>query len=223
MVGRILILGAPGAGKGTQARRLARKHGWPHISTGDIFRSHIENNTEIGQKIEDYLNRGQLVPDSLVCTIVNERLREEDCAKGYLLDGFPRSVPQAEDLERLLNEQGVKLNAALVIEVDDDEIVERLTARRVCPQCGKIFNLKFDPPESGNYCSREECREELMQREDDHEDTIRERLRVYHETTEPLVDFYESRGLVRIVGGPNRTPDEVESEIEEALTALEAS
>jgi adenylate kinase len=169
------------------------------------------------------MNRGQLVPDSLVCEIVNDRLRQDDCANGYLLDGFPRSVPQAEELERLLDAEGVKLDAAIVIEVADDEIVERLTARRVCPQCGKIFNLKFNPPEPGKHCSREDCRGELVQREDDREDTIRERLRVYHETTEPLVDFYRARGLARTVGGPNRTPDEIEAEIDDTLENVDAS
>lgn len=212
-----MILGAPGAGKGTQARKLARKRGWPHISTGDIFRSHIEDCTEIGQTIEEYMNQGQLVPDSLTCAIVDRRLGQDDCREGYILDGFPRSVPQAEALEKMLEERGDEIDAVLVLEVDDDEIVDRLTARRVCPQCGKIFNLKFNPPEPGSYCTRPECREELVHREDDREETIRERLRVYHETTEPLIAFYSERGLVRRVGGPERSPDQVAEEIDQVL------
>jgi adenylate kinase len=213
-----VILGAPGAGKGTQARKLSRKHGWPHVSTGDIFRSHIENDTEIGQKIEKSMNRGRLVPDSLTCSIMDQRLGEDDCRNGYILDGFPRSVPQAEALENMLEERGERLDAVILIEVDDEEIVERLTARRVCPQCGKIFNLKYEPPTPGKHCSRTECREELVQREDDHEETIRERLRVYHETTEPLIAFYNERGLVRRVGGPDRSPEDVAQEIETILS-----
>jgi len=166
------------------------------------------------------MNRGQLVPDSLTCSIVDRRLGQDDCRDGYILDGFPRSVPQAEALEEMLERRGNRIDAAFVIEVDDEEIVERLTARRVCPQCGKIFNMKFNPPEPGNHCSRPECREELVQREDDREATIRERLRVYHETTEPLIAFYEERGLVRRVGGPGRSPDQVAGEIDEVLESI---
>lgn len=143
MAGRILILGAPGAGKGTQALRIADAHGWAHISTGDIFRAHQDEGTAFGKRIEGYLTAGELVPDALACEVVVDRLSENDCSDGYILDGFPRSVPQAEELDRILQQREESLDAVLVLEVADDEIVTRLTARRTCPTCGKIYNLTF--------------------------------------------------------------------------------
>lgn len=224
MAGRIVILGGPGAGKGTQARRIAKKFDIPQISTGDIFRSHIENQTEIGKKIEEYMNSGRLVPDSLACQIIVERLAENDCVSGYILDGFPRSLPQAEALEQMLADRGEGVDVALVLVVADEEIVERLAARRTCPNCGKIYNLIFKQPKRDGYCDAASCEDiELVQREDDTESTIRKRLAVYHETTEPLLDFYTERGLRRDVGGPNQTPDEIAQKIEDILMANGAS
>ncbi|MFP6582103.1 MAG: adenylate kinase [Candidatus Hydrogenedentota bacterium] len=224
MAGRIIILGGPGAGKGTQARRIAKKFDIPQISTGDIFRSHTEQQTEIGQKIEEYMNSGQLVPDPLACQIVVERLAQSDCSSGYILDGFPRSLPQAEALEQLLADRGEGLDVALVLKVADEEIVERLAARRTCPKCGKIYNLIFKQPKRDGYCDAEGCDTiELVQREDDTEATIRKRLAVYHETTEPLLDFYTERDLRRDVGGPNQTPEKIAAQIEEILMAKGAS
>lgn len=215
---RIVLLGAPGAGKGTQARRLSDSYGIPQISTGDIFRGHVENKTEIGLQIEAYLKEGQLVPDSLVCEIVAERLAEKDCAGGYILDGFPRSVPQAENLESLLNGRGEAIDAAIVLDVADDELVGRLTARRTCPACGRIYNLATDPPKQEGHCDNDGCGDtELQQREDDKEKTIRARLDVYHNTTEPIVAYYREKGLCRKVGGTALSPEQIADQITEVL------
>ena len=221
MTGRIVILGGPGAGKGTQARKIAKKFGIPHISTGDIFRSHLENKTDLGKKIEEYMTSGQLVPDSLACQIVVERLAQSDCSSGYILDGFPRSLPQAEALEQMLADRGEGLDVTLVLNVDDEEIVGRLAGRRICPNCGRIFNLKYKQPEREGYCNNDGCEDvQLEHREDDREAVIRKRLAVYHETTEPLLDFYTDRALRQDVGGPNQTPDEIAAQIEEILMEI---
>lgn len=223
MAGRILILGGPGAGKGTQARRIAKKFSLPHISTGDIFRSQMERGTELGRKIEEYMHSGQLVPDSLACQIVVERLAEPDCVSGYILDGFPRSVPQAEVLEQMLAERDEALDVAFVLNVSDEEIIDRLTARRTCPECGRIYNLKFKQPKRDGYCDFEGCVNiELVQRDDDTEETIRKRLSVYHTSTEPLIAFYDERNLRVDIGGLNKTPDEIALQVEEVLTPPEA-
>lgn len=219
MATRIIILGAPGAGKGTQAKRLAQASGTPHVSTGDIFRAHIENKTSIGTKIEQCINKGNLVPDDLASAVVAQRLAESDCAQGFILDGFPRTRPQAEDLDSLLAERGETLDIVIVLEVDDAELVERLSARRTCPTCGKIYNILFDPPNNEGQCNETDCQDtELVQREDDKEDTIRERLKVYHQTTEPLISFYQAKGLRKSVGGTYLGPDDVALKIEEILT-----
>ncbi len=215
---RIVLLGAPGAGKGTQAQRIAEAKGLPHISTGDIFRAHLRDGTDLGKQVQAFMAEGKLVPDELTCDIVAQRLGETDCSHGYILDGFPRSVPQAENLERLLTAQGDRIDIAVSIDVDDDAIVERLSARRSCPKCGAIYNLRFSPPKQDNVCDRPECGgAELVQREDDQEDTIRERLRVYHETTEPIVAFYDERGLLSTVAATPLSPEEVFKEIESIL------
>ena len=219
MATRIIILGAPGAGKGTQAKRLARERGTPHVSTGDIFRAHIENGTNIGKKIELSINKGNLVPDELASAVVAQRLAEKDCAGGFILDGFPRTRPQAEHLDRLLSERGETLDIVLVLEVDDTELVERLSARRTCPTCGKIYNILFDPPNNEEQCNEAGCQgAQLVQREDDKEDTIRERLKVYHRTTEPLISFYQAKGLRRSVQGAYLGPDDVAKRIKNILT-----
>lgn len=221
MARRIVLLGGPGAGKGTQAKRLAETQHVPHISTGDIFREQVGKKTELGGRIEDYMNRGQLVPDALTCEVVAVRLAQPDCAEGYILDGFPRSMFQAENLDRLLGERGEALDIAISLEVSDGEIVKRLTSRRTCSTCGRIYNLVSDPPLREGLCDAEECDgAELTKREDDaSEDTVRERLRVYHETTEPIIAYYEKQDLLRSIGGPDLGPDDIALKIEEILQA----
>jgi adenylate kinase len=218
---RIVILGAPGAGKGTQAKQIAAEHGIPHVSTGAIFRAHMENKTDLGMRIEGLLDAGHLVPDEITCGIVRERLDDADCAGGYVLDGFPRSVPQAEALEQITAASGKLLDAVVEIRVNDDVIVERLTARRTCAKCGAIFNMKSDPPEGGGAsCDREGCAGELTLRDDDREETIRERQKVYHETTEPLLGFYRERGLLRTVVEAGLPPEGVYAKIEKVLDEM---
>lgn len=215
---RIVMLGAPGAGKGTQAKRIADRDAIPHISTGDIFRAHLKEGTEVGKLVQGYLEAGKLVPDDLTCEIVADRLAASDCQDGYVLDGFPRSVPQAETFQKLLEQREDTLDIAIDVAVPDEAIVGRLTARRSCPQCGGIYNLKFGPPKRAGYCDA--CPEvELIQRSDDCEETIQERLRVYHETTEPIIGFYDRQGVLRTVaetGGP----DDVFAKVEEVIAAL---
>ncbi len=222
MVRRIVILGAPGAGKGTQARKLAKRYSLPHISTGDIFRAHVEEGTDLGKQIESYMESGKLLPDQLACQVVAQRVAEPDCKDGYILDGFPRSMPQAVQLDTLLAARGQFLTVAINLTVDDDEIVERLSARRTCPQCGKIYNLKFGPePSPSGECVKAECDGvKVVQRSDDQEETVRQRLRVYHETTEPIIAFYREKGLLRSVGGPRMSPDEVAEKIEEYMRSM---
>lgn len=218
---RIVILGAPGAGKGTQARRLASRRRLPHISTGDIFRRHLTEDTAFSRKIRPYMESGALVPDELTCAIVEERLAGLDCDSGYVLDGFPRSLAQAETLDLLLEKRGERLDAAICLVVPDDEIVARLSARRTCPVCGTIYNLKFDPPKGDPArCARNGCAGVLVQRPDDNEETIRQRLVVYHQMTEPIEAFYQERGLLKPVPG-DIAPDDVSAKIEEILCALE--
>lgn len=220
MAGHILILGAPGAGKGTQAMRLAEKHGWAHVSTGDIFRAHQKKGTDFGKSIQRYLTAGELVPDTLTCEIVIDRLSKEDCEVGYILDGFPRSVPQAEALDQMLETRDEAMDAVILLRIGDEEIVERLTARRSCPQCGKIYNLKSSLPSKEGVCDDETCGgASLIQRDDDREDTIRQRLCVYHESTEPLIGYYTVRGLVQETDAAGKSPAEVAQNIEDILLA----
>jgi adenylate kinase len=214
------MLGAPGAGKGTQAQRIAAARKLPHVSTGDIFRAHLKGGTELGKRVQKYLDAGALVPDELTCEIVYERLAEADCGDGYVLDGFPRSIPQAEGLERFLDGRDEGLSAAVDIDVPDDEIVGRLTNRRTCANCGAIFNLKFGPHPTGDATHCDRCGGDLVQRDDDREETIRHRLKVYHETTKPLLEFYQSRGLLRSIPAAGMPPDTVFEKIEEALRAV---
>ncbi len=220
---RIVMLGAPGAGKGTQAKRIASGHALPHISTGDIFRAHLRNGTDLGKQVQEYLDAGTLVPDELTCRIIAERLAEPDCANGYILDGFPRSVPQAQTLGEVLSERGEKLDVAVNIDIEDAETIERLTARRSCPKCGRIYNLKFDPPKRAGICDNDACEgAQLIQRKDDQEETIRERLKVYHETTEPIIAYYDQQGILTSVRGTGATPADVFARIEETLAAAKS-
>ncbi len=196
---RLILLGPPGAGKGTQAKRLIERYGIPQISTGDILRAAVREGTELGRKAKQYMDAGQLVPDEVVIGIIRERLKEADCAKGFILDGFPRTVPQAEALKSVLAELGQALDHVVSIEVPDEDLVERLTGRRTCRSCGAMYHIKFSPPKQEGICDR--CGGELYQRDDDREETIRARLKVYHEQTAPLVEFYEREGLLRRIDG----------------------
>ena len=211
---RIVLFGPQGAGKGTQAARIAEKFGIPAISTGEIFRWAIKGRTALGNEVLQYVNAGHLVPDELTIKVVSERLAADDCAEGFLLDGFPRNTAQAEALDGLLADIECSLDAALVLEVPEEVALRRLTGRRVCPDCGRNYHVD-SPPENNWTCDN--CGGAVVARDDDGEEaTIRERLRTYHEQTEPLHEYYEKRGLLREVDGTGH-PDEVFSRIVEAL------
>jgi adenylate kinase len=219
---RLLIMGPPGGGKGTQAKRIAETWGIPHISTGDIFRWHIRENTTLGQKVESYIREGKLVPDDLACQCVAQRLLEHDCDHGYILDGFPRTLAQAKCLEKILAERGEGITAVIHLEVDDDEIVERLAARRVCPRCGAIYNLRFNPPKEDQVCDNPSCEKTpLIQRVDDKEETVRERLRSYHTCNAPILDFYQRLGKLRRVVAGTHDADVIFNRIREVIAAEE--
>jgi adenylate kinase len=203
---RIILLGPPGAGKGTQASRIAEAYAIPHISTGDILRGNVRAETELGMEAKTYMDAGDLVPDQLVMRMVGDRLREPDAAKGFLFDGFPRTVPQARALEHLLVEQEAPLDAVLRLAVPNADVIARLTGRRTCSGCGRIFHLVFDPPSEETRCDA--CGGELVQRDDDTEEVVRNRLEVYAAQTEPLEHFYWERGLLRDVEATG-APDEV--------------
>jgi len=195
----IVFLGPPGAGKGTQAKRIAEKYGIPQVSTGDMFREHLSKGTELGQKAKEYMEKGQLVPDEIVLGMVEERLKQSDCEKGFILDGFPRTVPQAEALDQLLDKMGKKIDYAICIDVPDEEPVKRLTGRRTCKKCGMMYHVIFKPPKEEGKC--DVCGGELYQRADDNEETVRNRLKVYHEQTEPIIQFYEKKGVLHRIDG----------------------
>jgi adenylate kinase len=192
---RTILLGPPGAGKGTQAARIVDAYGVPHISTGDILRANVREGTELGTEAKRFMDAGDLVPDEVIIGMVAERLTHPDAARGFLFDGFPRTVPQAEALDALLSSRGVPLDVVLELVVDHDEVVRRLTGRRTCAGCGRIYQLESEPPATEGVCDA--CGGELQQRADDREDVVRNRLEVYREQTEPLVDFYEQRGQLR--------------------------
>lgn len=212
---RLVLLGAPGAGKGTQAVILSEKLNIPHISTGDIFRNNIKNKTELGKKAEEYITKGLLVPDEITVDLMKDRLKEDDCKNGFILDGFPRNIAQAEALDKYLNEMGVKLDCALNIHVDDEEIIERISGRRVCQNCGKSYHVKYNPPAVNGEC--DDCKSELIQRDDDKEETVIKRLETYHKQTEPLIEYYQKKGLLKTVIGQEK----VEDTTREVMKALE--
>jgi adenylate kinase len=217
------MLGGPGAGKGTQARRIAKRRGPAHISTGDMFRQQREAGTEMGQMVDEIISKGQLVPDEITCRMVELRLAKPDCNNGFVLDGFPRSLPQAEALEDILHRMRKPLTVVLEIAVSDEELVKRLTARRTCKKCGRIYNLSFKPPSGDpNTCDKPDCGGELYQRRDDKEETIRERLRIYHDSTTALYGFYGERGLLKTVPADGLSPDEVYAEVDAILDVAEA-
>ncbi|MEV5746552.1 adenylate kinase [Actinoallomurus sp. NPDC052308] len=211
---RIVLVGPPGAGKGTQAQFISSHLSVPKISTGDIFRANVSGNTPLGRKAKEYMDRGDLVPDEVTIAMVRDRLAEDDAQEGFLLDGFPRNVPQAETLKKILAEMDLRLDLVLELVVDDDEVVRRLSGRRTCRKCGKIWHMVFDPPSKEGVC--DVCGGELFQRDDDREETIRHRLEVYQEQTAPLASFYADEGI--LVGIDATGP--VEEVTERALAAL---
>ncbi|MFR1975556.1 MAG: adenylate kinase [Coprococcus sp.] len=196
---KIIMLGAPGAGKGTQAKMIAEKCGIPHISTGDIFRANIKNGTELGAKAKEYMDKGLLVPDELVCDLVVDRIQQADCEKGYILDGFPRTIPQAEALENALNAIEQKLDYAIDIDVPDENIINRMSGRRACVGCGATYHVLFNPTKVEGKC--DVCGESLILRDDDKPETVKKRLDVYHTQTQPLIDFYSARKVLVEVDG----------------------
>ena len=206
---KIIMLGAPGAGKGTQAKKIAEKYSIPHISTGDIFRANIKNNTELGQKAKTYMDKGELVPDELVVDLIMDRFKEADCANGYVLDGFPRTVAQAEALQEFLESRDENLDTALCIEVPSSFILERMTGRRVCLSCGASYHIKFNPPAVDGVC--DVCGDNVIQRKDDVEETVKERLDVYERQTQPLIDFYKEKNLLSTVDGTKAINEVFES------------
>ena len=196
---KIIMLGAPGAGKGTQAKKIAEKYSIPHISTGDIFRANIKNGTELGMKAKTFMDQGLLVPDELVVDLVVDRVQQEDCANGYVLDGFPRTIPQAEALDNALSALGQKMDYAINVEVPDENIVNRMGGRRACVGCGATYHLVYAPTKVENVCDN--CQGELILREDDKPETVQKRLNVYHEQTQPLIDYYTGKEIMVEVDG----------------------
>lgn len=205
---KIVLLGPPGAGKGTQAKSISNRYSIPHISTGDIFRKNISENTPLGIQAKAFMDKGQLVPDEVTINMVKDRLQDEDCKKGYLLDGFPRTVSQAEALKGFLSDRDESLDTALLIEVPNDFILERMTGRRVCPSCGASYHVKFNPAKDGKC---ELCGSEVVQRKDDTEETVKERLEVYENQTQPLIDFYENDKVLSTVEGTKAINEVFES------------
>ena len=196
---KIIMLGAPGAGKGTQAKKIAEKYQIPHISTGDIFRANIKNGTELGRKAKTYMDQGLLVPDELVCDLVVDRVQQEDCKGGYILDGFPRTIPQAERRDQALAELGESVDYAVNVEVPDENIVNRMGGRRACVGCGATYHLVYAPTKKEGVC--DSCGAELILRDDDKPETVQKRLGVYHEQTQPLIDYYGRKGILKDVDG----------------------
>ena len=211
---KIIMLGAPGAGKGTQAKKIADLCKVPHISTGDIFRANIKQGTELGKKAKTYMDAGELVPDELVCDLVVDRIQQDDCTEGFILDGFPRTIPQAEALTNALNAIEQKMEYALNIDVPDENIINRMAGRRACVGCGATYHVEFNPPKVQDVC--DVCGEELILRDDDKPETVTNRLNVYHEQTKPLIDYYEKQGIVHTIDG-TQTMDQIFSDIRKIL------
>lgn len=211
---KIIMLGAPGAGKGTQAKKISEKYQIPHISTGDIFRANIKNGTELGKKAKTYMDQGLLVPDELVVDLVVDRVNQDDCANGYVLDGFPRTIPQAEALDAALAKLGQKVDYAINVEVPDENIVNRMSGRRACVDCGATYHIVYAPTKVENICDK--CGGTLILRDDDKPETVTKRLGVYHEQTQPLIDYYTTQGVLKTVDG-TRELNEVFQEIVDIL------
>lgn len=196
---KIIMLGAPGAGKGTQAKKIAEKYAIPHISTGDIFRANIKGGTELGMKAKSYMDQGQLVPDDVTIGMLLDRIGEADCAEGYVLDGFPRTIPQAESLTEALNNRGEKMDYAVNVDVPDEAIVTRMSGRRACLACGATYHIVYNAPKTEGIC--DVCGEQLVLRDDDKPETVQKRLSVYHDQTQPLIDYYQKAGILVTVDG----------------------
>ena len=212
---RIIFLGAPGAGKGTQAERIEKKLGLPIISTGDIFRYNIKNETELGKKVKGIMDRGELVPDSVVIDLVLDRIAKDDCKDGFIFDGFPRTIPQAEAFDEEIKKSGEGIDHVIDIEVPDEAIIARMSGRRVCPVCAETFHVTYNPPKVEGICDK--CGAELKIRDDDKEEVVRNRLSVYHENTQPLIDYYAAQGKVRTIDG-TQDIEKVHADIVAALS-----
>ena len=213
---KIVMLGAPGAGKGTQAEMIAEKYGIPHISTGDIFRANIKNGTELGKKAKAYMDAGNLVPDELTVDLVIDRVAQPDCEKGYILDGFPRTIPQAEVFTEQLAKNGEKIDFAIDVEVPDENIINRMSGRRACAKCGGTFHIKYNPTKAPGICDL--CGGELYIRNDDKPEIVQKRLVAYHEQTQPLIDYYRNEGILKTVDGTQ----DVDKVFEDIVAILEA-
>ena len=213
---KIIMLGAPGAGKGTQAKMIADKYSIPHISTGDIFRANIKNGTELGQKAKTYMDQGLLVPDELTCDLVVDRISQDDCANGFILDGFPRTIPQAECLTDALAKLEQSMDYAIDVDVPDENIVTRMSGRRACLSCGATYHIVYNPTKEEGKCDR--CGNEIVLRADDQPETVQKRLTVYHEQTQPLIDYYKGQGILKTVDG-TQPLDTVFSDIVKVLEA----
>ena len=202
---RLVLLGAPGAGKGTQAKKLIEKYGIPQISTGDLLRAAVAAGSPLGKEAKSFMDKGELVPDRVVLGMVEERLKQDDCRKGYILDGFPRNTAQAEALDKMLGSLGMSLSAALSVDVPFDDLMKRLTGRRTCKACGQMYNIYSNPPKTEGKCDK--CAGELFQRDDDKEETIKKRLEVYNAQTSPLMDYYGKKGILSSVNGTGSIDD----------------
>ena len=207
---KIIMLGAPGAGKGTQADRIAQEKGIPHISTGDLFRANVGGGTPLGLRAKEYMDKGALVPDELTVEMLLDRVSKDDCAEGYVLDGFPRTIPQADVLKAELDKLGDKVDYAINVDVPDENIVRRMSGRRACPKCGATYHIEHIPPKKEGVCDK--CGSDLIIRDDDKPETVQKRLSVYHEQTQPLIDYYEREGILRTVDG-TRDMEQVYSDI----------
>lgn len=196
---KIIMLGAPGAGKGTQAKMIAKKYGIPHISTGDIFRANIKGGTELGKKAKSYMDQGQLVPDEVTISMLLDRISEADCVKGYVLDGFPRTIPQAESLTEALNARGEAIDFAIDVDVPDENIIARMGGRRACISCGATYHIVYNAPKTEGVCDA--CGNNLVLRDDDKPETVQKRLAVYHDQTQPLINYYKKAGVLKSVDG----------------------
>lgn len=212
---KIVMLGAPGAGKGTQAIKIADKYVIPHISTGDIFRANIKGGTELGIKAKSYMDKGELVPDEVTIGMLLDRIGQDDCKNGYVLDGFPRTIPQAESLTKALSDQGGKIDFAIDINVPDDAIIKRMSGRRACPKCGATYHIVYAAPKTENICDK--CGSELIIRSDDKPETVQDRLNVYHKQTEPLISYYKNADVLREIDGTK----ELEEVFSDVVAVLE--
>jgi adenylate kinase len=211
----VILLGGPGAGKGTQAERIVADFELPHISTGEMLRAAVAKGTQMGLEAQKYMESGALVPDEVVIGVVRERLAEPDAGDGFLLDGFPRTIPQAEQLDAMLAEAGRAITHVVLIDVPADELVQRIAGRRSCAGCGKLYNVTFDPPKADGVC--DVCGRELVQRADDNEDTVRNRIGVYEDQTAPLIGYYTERGVLESALGGGKLPDEVYAQVQQIL------